>query len=249
MAGWGLMMGLGQGLQGLGQTLMDNNKEKMRQQLENEREARRAKLDYAKEQRQVARESQRVASEGVTFDESGNPYRVTRNSNDQVLSREPLSAYEAERMRRTAEMEDAKGELELRLAEGRAALTDKELSYYDQDKSLEHEATRASIFSSYQNAAAAGRRNVDEAPSFSVSEASDVLRKRYDDLSEELEVPVAQRTRMARRAIEWARANNLDAGTVYEEFLRKYPAALEAEEAKRAAEKGKGGGGMIGGGR
>jgi hypothetical protein len=188
MAGWGLMMGLGQGLQGLGQTLMDNNKEKLRQQLEDEREARRAKLDYAKEQRQVARESRRVASEGVTFDESGNPYRITRNSDDQVLNREPLSAYEAERMRRTAELQDAKGALELRLAESRAALTDKELSYYDQDKSLEREARLASINSSYASAEAsrASASRADTATTYSPGDINNAVRQQHADLIEEL---------------------------------------------------------------
>lgn len=163
MAGWGAMIGIGQGLQNFGGILLDYNKSKMREQLEIEREQRQVQRELDKEQRALERELTTPAEWRPVQDESGNTYLQAFNSHGKAIQGEsrPMSKYEADAFARQQRM----GELELAGKEQTVAnlglegeLKGFQVRDYAGDRDLRRRQTEASIEASLASAQASRSR-------------------------------------------------------------------------------------------
>lgn len=97
MAGWGLMMGLGQSLQTVGGMVSDFNKDKMRQKLEIEREDRAEARDTAKWERE---QDSYGGKDRIVDGPNGTLLRVRLNkAGDPMGEGEPISEREAKLIR------------------------------------------------------------------------------------------------------------------------------------------------------
>lgn len=194
MAGWGAMMGLGQGLQSFGGMLLDHNKTKMREKLEIEREERQVQRELDKEQRALDRELIKPTEWRPTQDDSGNTYLQAFNSHGKPIQgeRRDMSKYEAEEFARKQRM----GELEVEGKEQTVAnqglegqLKGFEVRDYDADRALKRRREEASIESSLASAQAsrsramnAGSRGSSDDEASTQAQAAKLLTKEYKDL-------------------------------------------------------------------
>lgn len=125
---WGAMMGLGQGLQGVGSMIMDYNKDKLRERLEIEREERKAAREEVKEERRLdqwsGKTENRLGEDGVwreiRISNRGVPMNQARELTEQEIAaiersarKDDLSLQSLEEGLRGTQLSNQKTELEL----------------------------------------------------------------------------------------------------------------------------------------
>lgn len=125
---WGAMMGLGQGLQGVGNMIMDYNKDKLRERLEIEREERKAAREEVKEERRLdqwsGKTENRLGEDGVwreiRISNRGVPMNQARELTEQEIAaiersarKDDLSLQSLEEGLRGTQLSNQKTELEL----------------------------------------------------------------------------------------------------------------------------------------
>ena len=164
MAGWGVMMGLGQSLQQVGGMVADYNKDKMRAQLELEREERQEARDKAKEDRQLLKWN---GQKPELVQEDNQWYQVRYRNDGEVFDKTEAPANIIQAATRDAEISDLKltraqqevdmGAISLENAPelSRLALEDKRASIAA--RQAQAEASRASASRSRALAAGGGR--------------------------------------------------------------------------------------------
>ena len=110
MAGWGALIGLGQGLQDTAQIWNEHKKGELAERLGKEREQRQADRDLAKEQRLAAAERAKVDRNATSVDidpVTGTYKRTLRNSWYEPLGTAEVGQLEAESIRTQQEAEQA----------------------------------------------------------------------------------------------------------------------------------------------
>lgn len=136
--GWGALMGLGQGLQQVGQTVQDNAKEKLKQKLLEAKEARAEQ----KERMKVVNKRRFQTPEGVWQEVGVNAF------GDDVGEARMLNQIELDQITNDAQKakeEAANRALEKRLTESQITLSEKKLANYDEDRELDIQKTKADI--------------------------------------------------------------------------------------------------------
>lgn len=185
MADYGLLQGLGAGLQQLGGSIF---KSKVLDKLKEE-EAVRA------EERAVAREAKKVASQRVIRKGDGTMVRQHLNSQGDLVKEEPVDPYELEKIQREEKKEQAELEragLAARLGEQKLQLGERELGDYEEDRSLERRAKEANIAQSLASAERSRRPDyretvaeIEAADEPSPGMLANQLVKEYSDLQKE----------------------------------------------------------------
>lgn len=138
MADYGLLQGLGAGLQQLGGSIF---KSKVLDKLKEE-EAVRA------EERAVAREAKKVASQRVIRKGDGTMVRQHLNSQGDLVKEEPVDPYELEKIQREEQKEKSAAEKEGLTVQGlqqKLKLNEMELGNYEEDRGLERRVKEANI--------------------------------------------------------------------------------------------------------
>lgn len=138
---WGAMMGLGQGLQGVGQMILDHNKDKMRERLEREREERKHQLELEREARQQAqfKESRPELRDGAW-------YMVDYNQAGREMDRRLAPQNVIQQMEREASLHD------LTVREKEANIESRSLDALLKGHQLENAGTMAALDQALQEA-------------------------------------------------------------------------------------------------
>ena len=248
MSNWGILMGVGQGLQDTAQIWNEHQKGKLADKLAKEREQRQADRDLAKEQRQEAARLRQVdtrASSIETDPTTGQMYRQLRNSEWQPLDRVEVSQGEQESIRRQEAMEQA--QLNSRGLE--AQLKQLQVDRMPQKWAQEDAMHRARLGSEsalqtqrYASARASDRRGLErlaeeEAP-VSREQYANELVKEYKAAFDRAEVPINQRDGLATAAVQRAAIDGTSPAQAMLELIREY-----REGAPRTGQKSPGSGG------
>ena len=234
MAGWGALIGLGQGLQDTAQIWNEHKKGQLSERLAKEREDRQEARDLAKEQRQAAAEAAKVDPRASAVDVdpvTGRMVTRLRNSQYQDIGVADVSDWEAEgiRSQRQKEQEEAR-------SKGLAAqLAELNLGRLPQKWAQEDAMHRARLGSEsalqtqrYASAAASNRRGLErlaeeEAP-VSREQYASALVKDYKNDFDRAEVPASERDGLALMAVQRAAIDNKSPAAAMLEILREYRA-------------------------
>ena len=247
MAGWGALIGLGQGLQDSAQIWNEHQKGKLADKLAKEREQRQADRDLAKEQRQEAARLRQVdtrASSIETDPTTGQMYRQLRNSEWQPLDRVEVSQGEQESIRRQEAMEQA--QLNSRGLE--AQLKQLQVDRMPQKWAQEDAMHRARLGSEsalqtqrYASARASNRRglasSMEESGPVSREQYANELVKEYKTAFDRAEVPPNERDGLATAAVQRAAIDGTSPAQAMLELIREY-----RQGAPRAGQKSPGSG-------
>ena len=247
MAGWGALMGLGQGLQDSAQMWNEHQKSKLAENLAKEREQRQADRDLAKEKRQAAAELARVDKDASSVDldpATGTFKRTLRNSRYDVLDTVAVGEMEAESIRRQREQAQA----ELRTKSLDAQLREINLGRLPQKWAQEDAMHRARLGSEsalqtqrYASARASDRRglaaSMESSAPVSREQYANELVKEYKAAFDRAEVPINQRDGLATAAVQRAAIDGTSPAQAMLELIREY-----REGAPRAGQKSPGSG-------
>lgn len=182
---WGAMMGLGQGLQGVGSMIMDYNKDKLRERLEIEREERKAAREEVKEERRLdqwsGKTENRLGEDGVwreiRISNRGVPMNQARELTEQEIAaiersarKDDLSLQSLEEGLRGTQLSNQKTELEL--------------STWAEDRQMKREAHNARISQMRARAlrASSSGSGVSEEVEVGASEIASTLTSEFKDL-------------------------------------------------------------------
>lgn len=232
---WGVMMGIGQGLQQVGGMLLDNNKSKIRERLEMEREDRA----YARQlERDAKQEAQRLSRPATWHEvEIGGQWAMqARNADGTTLDgvTRPMTAVEIEdfnQKRTKAEQDAEKSRLEL-------LLTGKKVDTYDEDRALDRRKTEASIESSLATAQAARSRAMADKDSGDTPPTNEQLAttlvKEYEGVIEQYAqsetnpdgLTPSEVLQLANAAIAEAQKRKTNARTIFRDSLNIHAAKM-----------------------
>jgi hypothetical protein len=147
MAGWGLMIGLGQGLKAASGALLDANKDKMLQQAEVRREERAQQRQIAQEQRaQVRLETTPDPKQTRFIEKDGAMWEQNRSSTGNVLNEQLANKQDIERINLEKRKEEASIQADLVMGNFRAAQMQQTLTeneFLPAKQQLEAEKIRA----------------------------------------------------------------------------------------------------------
>lgn len=247
MAGWGALIGLGQGLQDSAQIWNEHQKSKLAENLAKEREQRQADRDLAKEQRQAAAEAAKVDPRASAVDVdpvTGRMVTRLRNSQYQDIGVADVSDWEAEgiRSQRQKEQEEAR-------SKGLAAqLAELNLGRLPQKWAQEDAMHRARLGSEsalqtqrYASARASERRgladSMESSAPVSREQYANELVKEYKAAFDRAEVPINQRDGLATAAVQRAAIDGTSPAQAMLELIREY-----RQGAPRAGQKSPGSG-------
>ena len=248
MAGWGALIGLGQGLQDSAQMWNEAEKSKLANKLAQEREQRQADRDLAKEQRQEAARLRQVDNRLTTVDLDPTTGAMTRtfyNSENTPLSTVAVSQMEQEAIQRQRESDRAKLE-----AQGlEAQLKQLQVERMPQKWAQEDAMHRARLGSEsalqaqrYASAAASNRRGlerlVEEEAPVSREQYASALVKDYKNDFDRAEVPASERDGLALMAVQRAAIDNKSPAAAMLEILREYRAGAPRQGASGSRKQG-----------
>ena len=245
MAGWGVLSGLGKGLENFGNEMSEQArqkaKEELAQKLELEREERAEARQVAREERQAARADATVTeyrplrgSDGVTwmqgYNASGAPRGERRLANEQEIA-DFTRSQEENRIK----LEDLVTRAEIN--KFKAGRLKTEAAQDD----AEHAANLA-----YKRAAtaAAGRRGMgnkdddDEATPLSIADVADALLEDNSDLVEQYGLTPSMANDLAASAIRDGRASGQDPKELFRKALPKYVDEMRAKGYLGSKKKG-----------
>lgn len=253
MAGWGAMIGLGQGLQDTAQIWNEHKKGQLAEKLTKEREQRQSDREMAKEQRQEAARLKQVDSRNSSVDvdpATGQMVRTLRNSNYDPLNTVAVSQMEAESIRTQQEAEQA----QLRTRSLDAQLKELNLGRLPEKWGQEDAMHRARLgtesarqSSLYASAGASNRRGLESSVTEERNSASDarILMDTYSDLVKEYTTAPrdgtailtrAQAEDVAQAVIQRSVDNRLNPGQVAQAFRQAL--RITAERNKNATPSG-----------
>lgn len=226
MANWGLLMGLGEGLQQAGGMLAANGKQKLASKLDQEKEVRaNARADKLREMDQLS-----FDHTGLKKDGDGVLWEVDYAKNNSTLDTRLASPDKIEAF--NLDRDKAKKSLEADML--KIDLSRKELADYDADKALSRELTQARIGQAKDTGLAAITRATNAgsgkstAPA-SMSEAADALVDNYPDLVRQVttapsgDTPLltaAEVQRVAAESVKIAAQRGQDAAAIFRDALR-----------------------------
>ena len=149
MAGWGLMMGLGQGLQSAGQMYMDVKKDELLEKAEQRKEERAHKRKIADEQRaQVRLETTPDPKQTRFAEKDGLLWEQTRSGTDKLLEEKLANKHDIDRINLEKRKEEASIQADLVMGNFRAAQMQQTLAeneFLPVKQQLEAERTVAQI--------------------------------------------------------------------------------------------------------
>lgn len=235
MAGWGALMGLGEGLQQAGKAWQDRDKQKLADQLEREREERAEARAIAKEERTAQRLASTVAEQRPEQDENGVWYMRGYNASGEPIG-QPRIATEGElQAARTARekdrltLEDLATKAEInRFKAGRL---ETEAAQEDQLFGQKLRAGEADIGATnaqadYYRSGGSRRRPLAEedtgpVPTVDVAKA---LVEEYADLNEEFGLTPSEAMELASRVLRTAREQGKDPADTYRRAVPEFRA-------------------------
>lgn len=122
MAGWGLMMGLGEGLQSVGKMYMDVKKEELLEKAEKRKEERAEQRQIAQEQRaQVRMETTPDPKQTRFIEKDGALWEQSRSSTGNVLEEKLANKQDIDRINLEKRKEEASIQADLAMGDYRAA--------------------------------------------------------------------------------------------------------------------------------
>lgn len=247
MSNWGILMGVGQGLESAAQMWNESEKSKLANKLAKEREDRQAERDLAKEERARQEKLRQVDNSLTTVDLDPTTGAMTRtfyNSENTPLSTVAVSQMEQEAIQRQRESDRAKLE-----AQGlEAQLKRLQVERMPQKWAQEDAMHRARLGSEsalqtqrYASARASDRRGLErlaeeEAP-VSREQYANELVKEYKTTFDRAEVPANERDGLAMAAVQRAAIDGTSPAQAMLELIREY-----REGAPRAGQKSPGSG-------
>lgn len=247
MSNWGVLIGVGQGLQDAAKMWNEAEKSKLAEKLAKEREQRQADRDLAKEQRQAAAERAKVDSNATSVDidpVTGAYQRTLRNSWHEPLGTAEVGQLEAETIRQ----QRAQREAELRTKSLDAQLKELNVGRLPQKWAQEDAMHRARLGSEsalqtqrYASARASERRgladSMESSAPVSREQYANELVKEYKAAFDRAEVPTNQRDGLATAAVQRAAIDGTSPAQAMLELIREY-----REGAPRAGQKSPGSG-------
>lgn len=236
MAGWGALMGLGEGLQQAGKAWQDRDKQKLADQLEREREERAEQRAIAKEERTAQRLATTVAEQRPQQDSNGVWYmqgynaagtpigepriategeiqsaRMARDKDrvslDKLTADAELAKFKADRAPLESEQEDRLFEQKLRAGEADIGATDAQAAYYRSGGSRGRGGLEAE----------------DTGPIPTVDVAKSLVEE-YEDLNKEFGLTPSEAMELATRVIRTAREQGKDPADTYRRAVPEFRA-------------------------
>lgn len=253
MANWGVLQGLGDGLQQFGNAWSDREKAKLAEKLQQDREVRAEARQTAREERQEAARLRQVDPRTTSTDidpTTGRMVKRLRNSEYQDLGTAEVGQLEAESIRTQQEAEQA----QLRTRSLDAQLKELNLGRLPEKWGQEDAMHRARLSSEsalqaqrYASAGASNRRGLESSVTEERNSASDarILMDTYSDLVKEYTTAPrdgtailtrAQAEDVAQAVIQRSVDNRLNPGQVAQAFRQAL--RITAERNKNAAPSG-----------
>lgn len=226
MANWGLMMGIGQGLQQVGGMLEADSKTRLAAKLSQEKELR----DAAREQQRFDREQLSFDKTGLKKDGDGVLWEVDYAKNGKELDKRLASPDKLESFNMDREAASNKLKADALTID----MNTRKLEDYDEDRGLERAVKQSTIERNRDTGLAAITRATNSsagkstAPA-SLSEAADTLVDSYPDLVKEVttapsgETPLlsaADVQRVAAESVKIAAQRGQDAAAIFRDALR-----------------------------
>lgn len=247
MANWGVLSGLGAGLQQFGNEWSDRAKAKLAEDLQRQREERAEERQRAAEDRREAARLRQVDSRASSVEidpNTGQMYRQLRNAEWQPLDRVEVSQGEQESIRRQEAMEqaqlNARG-LEAQLKELQVARLPEKYAQEDAMHRARLGSESALQSQRYASARASDRRgladNVANSGPVSREQYANELVKEYKSAFDRAEIPANERDNLANSAVQRAAIDGTSPAQAMLELIREY-----REGAPRAGQKSPGSG-------